>query len=141
MKKLIAILLISPFMFAEEINLACETYSTFEWETKSSKTSIGSTSLIIDTAKKIVSMNGGATPYKENGNKIIWTNFSQLDIGDETGMAWSYYLDRVSRELEIHFATQKFNNGFQGDIQKYKLENYKLGLIHSAKCEKAEVLF
>lgn len=86
-------------------------------------------------------MNGGATPYKENGNNISWTNFSQLDIGDKTGMAWSFYLDRVSAELEEHFAIQKFENGFQGDIQKYKLENYKLEFIHSAKCEKVEVLF
>jgi len=141
MKKLLALLILSPFMFAEEINLSCETYSTLDWKTKSSKASIDYTSLIIDTTKKIVSMNGGGTPYKENGNKIIWTNFSQLDIGDETGMAWSYYLDRVSGQLEIHFAIQKFENGFKGDIQNYKLENYKLGLVHSAKCEKAEVLF
>lgn len=143
MKKLLALLILSPLLIAEEINLRCETYSTFDLIDMTSSETTGTESIVINTKLKTVTMDSGRTFYKEDGNNINWYKVWEVKLGAELGIMEHWYLDRVSGELETHFKLQKYKEGYTyDDFEKHwNLDNYETSLIHSSKCSKVEALF
>lgn len=143
MKKILALLILSPLLIAEEINLRCETYSTFDLIDMTSSETTGTDSIVIDTKAKTIVMDAVSTTYTENGNNIIWNKIWQVKLGAKFGIMEHWYLDRVSGELETHFKMQEYKEGFTADdIEKqFNIDNYKTSLIHSSKCSKVEALF
>lgn len=143
MKKILALLILSPLLSAEKINLSCETYSTFDLIDMTSSETTGIESIVINTKLKTVTMDSGRSFYNEDDNKINWYKIWQIDLGDELGIMEYWYLDRVSGELETHFKLQKYKEGYTyDDFEKHwNLDNYETSLIHSSKCSKVEALF
>lgn len=143
MKKILALLILSPLLIAEEINLSCQTYSTFDLIDMTSSETTGTDSIVIDTEEKTIVMDAVSTTYTENGNNIIWYKIWKVKLGAELGIMEHWYLDRVSGELETHFKLQKYKEGFTADdfMKQFNIDDYKTSLIHSSKCSKVEALF
>jgi len=143
MKKILTLLILSPLLIAEEINLRCQTYSTFDLIDMTSSETTGTDSIVIDTEEKTIVMDAVSTTYTENGNNIIWYKIWKVELGAELGIMEHWYLDRVSGELETHFKLQKYKEGFTADdfMKQFNIDDYKTSLIHSSKCSKVEALF
>ena len=145
MKKLLALLLLSPLASSEITNLRCDYYSTFYPAEIRTEDTAGNIAITIDTEKKTATTKDGTYNYKEVGNEVRWELYFVIEQGEEIAIAQKYRLNRVSAELEEEFLTLVFDNGFTGStedlIKQIDLSKYKLGLVHSAKCKKVESIF
>ena len=146
MKKLLAILLLSPLVSAQITNPRCDYYSTFNPSEKTNKDTGGNIAITVDTEKKMVTTEGLELTYEEYGNEIRFVTYAGTKEGDTYAWAKRYRLNRVSAELEQDFMTIEFPEGYMStsevDVMKrWNLKNYNLGLVHSASCKKAVSLF
>ena len=145
MKKLLALLLLSPLVFAEITNLKCDYHSTFNPSEMTNKDTGGNIAMTVNTEKKTVIAEGLTIPYRETGNEIWFEVYADTQKGDTYAWAKRYRLNRVSAELEQDFMTIRFPDGYTGEVddllKAMDLNNYDLGLVHSASCKKVESIF
>jgi len=135
MKKLLALLLLSPLAFAEKINLRCETFPNPE----------RAETLVIDTIAKTVIMDNDSTLYKENGSKIEWNNFREIEFITDS-FAIAFYdeasFDRTFGTLTVSTSNLHIDPYTPEDKQKFfNSENYKFFNISRFKCKKVEAIF
>ena len=143
MKKLLALLLLSPLAFAEPINISCKYYSTLDMNTFKVEPTSGINAFTIKPSTKEIIDEDGSFTYTETGNQISWKAYGAVEIGDKYAMAWEYRLNRVSSELEVDFMSVENDKGFETKdlLGLIDFKNYKLQLTHTAKCERVEALF
>lgn len=145
MRKLLALLLLSPLASAQITNLRCDYHSTFDPREMTNKDTGGNIAMTVNTEKKTVIAEGLTLPYRETGNEIWFEIYSNTQKGETLAWAKRYRLNRVSAELEQDFMTIRFPDGYTaevGDLLKaMDLNNYDLGLVHSATCKKVESIF
>ena len=143
MKKLLTLLLLSPVLAADLVNLKCERYAIFDPAT-ATRTDVSELfSITIDSDAKQATTKDGTFGYTEKGNQVRWDEIYVRNIGDVLAFADKFFLDRLTGELEKHFLTWKFPDGIQvEDLTKLSdTNNYELGLVHYASCKKTESLF
>tara|TARA_Y100000389_G_scaffold183646_1_gene201354 strand:- start:207 stop:644 length:438 start_codon:yes stop_codon:yes gene_type:complete len=145
MKKLLALLLLSPLAFADIVNLTCEYYKTVDMETLKTTELPETKSFNIESLTKRVVTEDGSFSYTEKGNQITWQAFGgDLQLGGIYAFANIYTLDRVSGEMKNEFRDIKNPKGFDYQ-QLFRLKNYansyELRTIHNAKCKRKEALF
>ncbi|MDB4243925.1 hypothetical protein N9840_00895 [Gammaproteobacteria bacterium] len=143
MKKLLALLLLSPLAFAEPINIGCEYYQSLHWTPYKVVAITGEENLTIKSSLKEVVKDDNNFPYSEKGNQITWISFNGGDVGDKYAMAFVYRLDRVSSVLEVDFMDVKNDKGFETTDRMRLLDpkNYTMRQTDYAKCKKVEALF
>ena len=133
MKKLLTLLLLSPFAFSEMVNLSCKYDGVIDIE-----------SLSIDANLKFVETKRGVFKYTERGNTIFWHEAYVSKLGDKLALADRYDLDRITGEFQYRFKTRQFKDGIKAEdlttkvlmMQLYQVESLTIG-----SCEKVEVLF
>lgn len=143
MKKLLTLLMLSPVLAADIVNLVCTHYSTFDPEAVTVKPITGSFTVSINTDTKEAVTKDGKFKYEEYGDQVWWSAIYVRQIGDTFAMADRFRLNRVTGELEQDFFTWSFPDGIKAEdlIKLRDIDNYDLGLVHSANCEKTESLF
>ena len=143
MKKLLTLLMLSPVLAADIVNLTCERYSIFDATTGTETPVSEIFSVSIDTDSKTATTKGGTFRYTEFGNQVRWDEIHVRTIGAVMAMADKFYLDRLTGELEKHFLMWSFPDGIQAEdlLKLSDTENYELGLLHRARCDKAKSLF
>lgn len=140
MKKLLTLLLLSPVLAADIVNLKCERYKVFDSvkNTESSMSVIFSVS--IDTDSKTGTTEGLPFEYTEDGDIIRWFIGDAPKVGDVKMTLSSYNLDRVTGELKDKLLYFDFPNGIKSNDDMPEFEELNYFLI-SAKCKKTESLF
>jgi hypothetical protein len=141
---LLALLLLSPLAFADITELACTYTSTFDPAKGTSETSMGeSISISIDSDNKKAREGSNWITYTESGSEVRWSSFFSFKAEDKIMMGYRYRLNRVSGQLEKDFMTKRFPNGIKPeDIAVINdINNYDLGLMHTANCKKVEAIF
>ena len=144
MKKLLALILLSPLVSAQITNLRCDYHSTFNPSEMTNKDTGGNMSITVDTEKKMVTAEGLELIYEEYGDEIEFVTYAATKEGDTYAWAKRYRLNRVSAELEQDFMTIEFPEGYMPEsdlVTRWDLRKYKLGLVHSASCKKVESIF
>ena len=145
MRQLLTLLLLSPLASAEITNLKCDYHSTLNLKEMTTSDTGGNILFTINTEKKTAKVDGLTLNYEEKGNEIWFEVYSDMQVGDTTAWAKRYRLNRLSAELEEDFMTLRFVRGFTGELdhllKQLDLDNYKLGLVHSASCKKVESIF
>ena len=143
MRKIFGLILLSPVLAADIVNLKCENYLSYDLSANKSSPASDVFSITIDSDAKQATTKDGTFGYTEKGNQIRWEAIYHRKIGDSVAMAERILLDRFTGELENHFLTWKFEDGIQAeDLPKIPdIMNYELGLIYYANCEKTESLF
>jgi hypothetical protein len=151
MKKLLALLLLSPLVVSEDgIVLSCKLDRTdkynYDNEIEESLKGSTSTSLVIDTKNKTLVFGNSyySRDYKTQGNIISWQDkefavsqkgTSDLLFQDEKNedwvfaTYWNYKLDRISGSLTYNYATCYKDSYCKNSFDKYYT------------CTKAEALF
>jgi hypothetical protein len=132
MKKLLTLLLLSPFALSEMVNLSCKYNELSDIE-----------SLSIDANLKFVKTKSGVFKYTERGNTITWHQVYVATLGDSYAMADRYDLDRITGEFQWRLKTRQFNDGIKAeDLTKlHMMELYEFQEAKTGSCEKVEVLF
>ena len=144
MKKLIALLLLSPLAFAEPTELSCTYISTFDPTTGTNESYKGQLiSVSIDSDNKKARVGDNWIAYKENGNEVKWSSIFTFKAEDTLTMGYRNRLNRVTGQLERDFMTKKFPNGIKPEDYAVirDIDNYDLGLMHTANCKKVEAIF
>ena len=145
MKKLLALLLLSPLAFADVVNLTCEYYKTVDMKTLKTTELSETKSFNIESLTKRVVTEDGSFPYTEKGNQITWQTFGgNLKLSGNYAFANVYIIDRVSGEMKNEFRDIYNPKGFDYQ-QLFNLKNYansyELRTISNAKCKRKEALF
>jgi len=144
MRKIFGLILLSPVLAADIVNLKCENYLSYDLSANKSKPASDVFSITIDSNAKQATTKDGTFGYTEKGNQIRWNAIIHGGkIGDDVAMAERILLDRFTGELEKFFLYWKFEDGIQAeDLPKIPdTNNYELALIFYANCEKTESLF
>ena len=148
----ILLLVLSGFLQANDINLECTYYKSYNWnKSETRKPPSDSLSIRLDINKKEVEYQGVLFPYTQNRNLLTWDVFyPRKELDAKTHLALTIELDIVTGLLEQNFKTLKVSESIQellahDSLMKnaeavnlvYKLKDinsYELGITHSAIC-------